>query len=416
MTPTRTIAAVLLAAGCFALAPARRAGGQQWTRFRGPDGSGLAKAPADAIPVRWTEKDFNWRVKLPGTGHGSPVVWGEKVFLLCADERSGTRRLVCISAPDGREAWLREFPSGTFPQHQENHFAVSTPVVDKDRLYACWATRKAITLIALDHAGKELWRRDLGPHRSSHGPAMTLLAVGDMVVVPSYQKGESFVIAVDAATGKTRWRLERPSGRAGYSTPCLYRPAAGGPAEIVLTSTVGGFTAVSPATGQVLWDCPRALEMRCVGSPVAAGGLLVASSGTGGRGKLVAVRRPAGRKAEVAYRYDRNAPYVPTPLAKGEWLFLLGDSGHVACLRAATGEVLWRDRLPDRFYGSFVCVNDRLYCTSRTGKAYVLAAAAKFELLATNPLAERSFATPAVAGGRMYLRTWSHLISLGGKK
>jgi len=147
-----------------------------------------------------------------------------------------------------------------------------------------------------------------------------------------------------------------------------------------------------------------------------ASGLVIGTCGVGSRGtRVVAVRPGASRKPDVVYSVTKDAPYVPVPLAKGELLFLWSDRGTVTCLRAATGEQVWQERLGANFFGSPVCVSDRLYCISKKGQVYVLAAAAEYKRLAVNPLGEGSFATPAVAGGRMYLRTFSHLISIGGR-
>jgi len=386
--------------------------GQEWAQFRGPNGAGHAKG--DGIPVQWAEKDYNWKVKLPGTGHGSPALWGEKIFLLCADEKAATMIVTCLSAANGGTVWAKTYKSEPFAKNRDNHFAISTPAVDAKGVYVVWGSRRKLTLLAMDHDGKELWQRDLGAHESQHGPGLSLLAYEGLVVVPNDQQGESFILAVDGATGTTRWKLKRPTGLAAYSTPCVRRPA-GGEAELIFSSSASGVTAVDPATGQVKWDCPGVCPRRCVSTPVLAGERVVVTSGTGGRGILFAVEPTSGKEAKVAYRIEKDAPYVPSPLVKGDLMFLLGDGGGVSCVRAATGEVVWKDKLPDRFYGSFVCVGERLYCLSRTGSAYVLAAGEKFELLAKNALGEGSFATPAVAGGRMYLRTFSHLISLGGK-
>jgi len=151
-----------------------------------------------------------------------------------------------------------------------------------------------------------------------------------------------------------------------------------------------------------------------VSSPVIAGDYLIGTCGQGGGGvRLVAVRPGSG---EVVYETrGLQAPYVPTPLAVGDLLFVCHDRGDISCLVAATGELLWSERPAGPFYGSPVCVDGKLYCTTKTGEVVVVRASRTYELLAINPLNEPSYATPAIAGGRMYLRTFSHLISIGGE-
>ena len=395
------------------LAAVRSASAQEWTRFRGPNGAGHGKA--DSIPVKWTESHYNWKVKLPGSGHGSPVLWGERIFLMCCDDRTGSRIVVCLQAADGSVLWSRSFQSDRFKMNSLNSYGATTPVVDKDRLYVAWSSPRSIVLRALDHDGKDLWERDLGPHRSQHGPCTSPMLFEDLVVMTNDQQGESFLIAVEAATGKTLWKLPRTSGRAAYSTPCIRR-SGNGEAELIVTSTAAGVTSVNLKTGQVNWQHEKVLPERCVSSPVLASDLVVATCGTGARGKLFAVRPTGGKEADVAYKLSRNAPYVPCPLLAGGRLFLFGDAGHLTCLDAATGKQLWQEKVPDPFFGSPVCVGGRIYCISRKGNVFVLSAGEKYELLATNPLGEMSFATPAVAGGRMYLRTCNYLISIGGQK
>ena len=148
------------------------------------------------------------------------------------------------------------------------------------------------------------------------------------------------------------------------------------------------------------------------------GGLILDQCGEGGIAlHLVAVRPPAkaGEKAEVAWKIAKPPAYVPMAIARGNLVFLWGDAGTVLCVRAAGGEEVWREKVGGNFFGSPVCAGGRLYCISTKGEVVVLAAAEKYELLARNVLGEKSHATPAIAGGRMYLRTWSHLISVGGK-
>lgn len=402
---------------------AAAASGQEWTRFRGPNGSGLAQ-PCP-LPVRWTEKDYNWNVTPGGTGFGSPVLWGDRVFLLSADEKTGTRTVQCLTAADGKTLWSQPYPVTPFRHHGDNSLAASTPAVDKDRVYVCLAAPQAILLVALDHQGKEIWRRDLGTHQSQHGPCLTPIVWEDLVIVANDQDGPSNVLAVESATGKTAWQAPRKAGKATYCTPCVYQPAggpqgpaAGAPAQIVVTSSAEGMVGLDARTGKGEWSVRDVFPERCVGSPVVAGDLVVASCGVGSAGvRMVAVRPGrAGQPAAIAYERKSSIPYVPVPLYRDGLLFMLGDGGNVWCLRAATGEEVWQDKLPDKFYGSMVCADGRLYCISRAGKVYVLSVGEKFALLATNDLGEKSFSTPAVAGGRMYLRTHSHLFSLGGRK
>ena len=174
------------------------------------------------------------------------------------------------------------------------------------------------------------------------------------------------------------------------------------------------------AAGKITWESGRIFRERCVGSPVAAPGLAMGADGYGSHGlRIVAVRpdvKDKHGKAAVAYQIKRPVPLVPTPLVKDGRLFAWEDHGSVGCYDVATGKRIWREQVGGKFYGSPVWVNKHLYCMSRTGDVYVLAASDTFKLVARVPLGEPSFATPAVADGVMYLRTRSQLFSLGGKK
>jgi outer membrane protein assembly factor BamB len=196
----------------------------------------------------------------------------------------------------------------------------------------------------------------------------------------------------------------------------VYRPE-GEPPELIFASTAHGVTSVDPATGQVNWEFPAAFPLRVVASPVVAAGLIVDTCGTGGSGRRLAAVRPGSKKKgaepELAYEIKRAVPYVPTCLAHGGLLFLLAENGTATCVRAATGEQVWQMRLQARFYGSFVWAAGRLYAISRKGDVLVVDAKAG-QILARNPLGEPSQATPAIAGGVVYLRTLTHLISIGG--
>ena len=141
----------LLSGVFYLVITASPAPGQEWTRFRGPNGSGVSDA--QTIPVRWTEADYNWRVKLPGVGHSSPVVWGKAVFVTAGEEKSGTRIVLALDADSGETLWSRAFQAGTSRKHRDNSLASSTPAVDAERLYVCWAATEQIVVRALETCG-----------------------------------------------------------------------------------------------------------------------------------------------------------------------------------------------------------------------------------------------------------------------
>jgi len=401
----------------------------QWSRFRGPNGAGLSNAAT--IPIKWTDKDYNWTAKLPGTGYSSPVVWGSKIFVTSTEKKTAKRIILCLSATDGRILWRKDYASKTHKMHRDNSYAAATPTVDAERVYVTWSTPKEVTLLALGHDGKEVWRRNLGGFVGLHGSATSPVVVGDLVVLandqenmqvygwhPSKDVGKSFLIAVDRKTGKTRWQVPRRSFLAAYSTPCVYK-GDDLRSELIFTTTAHGMTAVDAISGKVNWEVPKIFLDRCAGSPIVAGGLVIASYGRGNFGSLLVAVRPKkkGVRAKVVWSMkNKQVPLVPTPLAVGGRLFCWAGQGTVTCLDVATGKQIWQKRVGSSFYSSPVCVNARLYCASKKGVVFVIAAAGMFDLLAKVNLGEQCYATPAIAGGVMYIRTNTKLFSLGGKK
>jgi outer membrane protein assembly factor BamB len=404
---------------------------EAWNRFRGPNGSGIASATT--IPIRWTDEDYNWKIELPAPGHSSPVVWGSRVFVTCGTPATALRTVICLDAATGRTLWKHDEPSQPHAQHRDNGYASATPAVDADGVVVTWSTPAAVMLLALDLDGRGLWRRDLGPEISLHGSGSSPILYRDLVVLSNDQEdmersparkpqgpnpaGRTFLIGIDRKTGQTRWQTDRQTFLAGYSTPCVYRE--GDRAELIFSSTAHGLMGIDPATGAVNWEYGQPFLDRAVISPVVTSELVMAGHGAGLRGtRFLAVRpgsRPQGDKPSLAYAVTQAIPMVPTPLVKDGRLFLWADDGVVSCLRVATGDVVWRERVGGDFFASPIWVDHRLYCVSKTGEVVVLAAADKFEILSRVPLGEPSFATPAVADGVMYLRTRSHLFSLGGR-
>ncbi len=403
----RLIFLVLLAA-CFfssSIAPA-----QEWTRFRGPNGTG--ESECQTIPGSWTPADYNWKVELPGQGHSSPVLWGNKIFLTSAADSGHRRLLFCLDAADGKVLWQQEFAAQTHPVHNQNSFASSTPAVDERHVYVVWATPAEYRVVALDHAGKQVWTVSLGPFVSQHGYGASPIVYEELVIVNNDQDDASSLVALDRQTGAELPRTPRRTSVTAYSTPCIYQPP-GGPSQLIFNSQSHGISSIDPRTGQTNWELD-VFDKRSVSSPLVVAGLVFGSCGSGGGGNYVVAVRP-GKRPELAYKLDKSAPYVPTSVAHGNRLFLWGDSGVVSCVDAPSGTLVWQKRVGGNYSGSPVRVGDRIYCISAEGEVVVLAAKDQFEQISRQALGEASRSTPAVAGGRMYLRTVSHLVSLGGK-
>ncbi|MEN6428645.1 MAG: PQQ-binding-like beta-propeller repeat protein [Phycisphaerales bacterium] len=395
---------------------------ENWPRFRGPNGQGLSEDKS--IPVKWSAQEYAWKIELPGGGHSSPVVWGDKVFVTAADTRTLSGVILCVNASDGKELWRRRYDLSKIPLNSLNSYASATPALDDEHAYAMWPGVEETRLTAMTHDGKEAWTARLPGSRTRHGVGSSPIVCGDVVILSHEQdKGSGDVTSVcfafDCRTGQIRWRRERPETiNASYSTPCV-RTDERGRAQLVLTSNLHGVAGADLGTGEILWDTPGALPARTVSSPVLAGGMIVANCGEGGRGIRMAVVKPpggdTGSAATEVYAIDGpTISYVPTPIVYDGLLYLFLDQGKVSCLRAGTGETLWSEKPAGRYFGSPVCVDGKLYCITADGDVVVLRAGTTYELLAANPLGEKSHATPAVAGGQMHLRTFSHLICVGG--
>jgi outer membrane protein assembly factor BamB len=421
--PTRNqILQSLMAGFTVLLTPAVQ--GQEWTRFRGPNGQGISHAKT--IPVKWTQDDYNWKISLPGGGHSSPVVWDNKVFVTSGDQKTAHGILLALRVSDGTVLWHKQYALTPYRMNKLNSYATATPVVDADHVYALWTTPKQTLLVALDHNGGEIWQRTFGGVHCQHGAGGSPIVLGDIIVFTHEHEAGSKIsqsawIAADRKTGQTRWELPRQtSAKTSYSTPCVYSTAADAP-QLIFTSFAHGITGVDPHNGTVAWEVKSAFISRVVSSPVIAGGLVIGTCGDASSGKRLIAIQPSERdessQPTEAYKIDRSsAPYVPTSLAYGDLLFTFHDRGYVSCLRSATGEQLWREKAAGRFFGSPVWVNGALYCITIKGDVVVIRAAPTYELLAVNPLGEESHATPAVADGKMYLRTYSHLVSIGADK
>lgn len=391
----------------------RSEAGESWPRFRGPNGSGIYEG--HQFPEKIEDSDVLWRQTLGGFGHASPVIVNGSVFVASADRMSGEQILEAFDLKTGVASWSRRLPGKVFPKHEFNSFASSTPAVDEERVFYAWATPESLRLIALRQAnGATLWEIDLGPFVSQHGFGASPIVHGELVILPNEQDGTSCVVAVDRRDGQMRWKTPRRSEKTAYSTPCVFFPENGQP-QLILSSWGHGIAALDVATGRPLWEL-TVFHNRTVGSPLIAGDIVAASSGEGGIGREMFVVRLAksggNEEPEVLYEVKNSIPYVPTPVAYGDRVYLLYDRGVLSCLNLATGDVIWRQRLPGEYFSSPVIFGKKLYCLSRTGTVVTVAVDDRFQLLGTTELGEGSHATPAAADGIMVIRTFTRLLAV----
>lgn len=393
---------------------------EPWPRFRGADGAG--QGGVVRFPRQWADDGWAWRATLPGSGHASPVVWGDGVYTASAevdpaDPTRGTRIITRHTLAGGRQTWDLRLPGPFDRHHAFNSSASGTLTAGPDGVCWAWGTAAGIHLVAVGHDGTRQWQVDLGPFVSEHGYAGSPALHGDLVIIAVEHEGPSFVAAFDRMTGRERWRLPREPGRATYATPLV---APGPDPLLVVASTTHGLTGIDPATGRVLWE-RRCFPKRAVSSPVlvgpAAERLVIGTCGDGGGDNgLFALRLPAANDAAapaeppIAFQLDRSvAPYVPTPVAGAAGLYLWGDRGVVTCVDPASGAVRWRGRVGGTYSASPLVVGGTVVNVAADGEVVVLADGAEFEILGRTALGEECRSSPAVAGGHLLFRSKSKL-------
>lgn len=388
---------------------------QGWSQFRGPNGQGVLAAPD--LPATFTGEHVRWRSAV-GTGHSSPVLWGEAVLLTQEGDEQGQRAVAAFAAATGDLLWEHACTFAPHPQHQLNSFASATPAVDEHGVYVVWTSGRALLALALDHDGDELWERELGAFTAEHGSGASPVVIGGLLIVANEHDGEDcFLMALDVRTGESKWRIARRSlaGRAGYATPAACTLPDGSEA-LLFASSAHGLTAVAPDSGAILWEVDLGFATRCVATPCVAGDLAIVHAGTGGSGRDCAVVRLRGAgkdPPEVLHRVRRNLPYVPSAIADGPRFVLVSEAGFATSLDAASGAVVWRERLDGSFFSSPVGNGETLWIADREGTLFSLASGERFEVLGTFALGAPVFATPALARDAMYVRTARELIRLG---
>jgi outer membrane protein assembly factor BamB len=400
-------------AGALALAPVLPSpdAERHWPRFRGPTGQG--ETAEKGLPVTWDRSGRNvlWRAKVAGRGNSSPIVWGERVFLTSASEKGAERHVLCYRLADGHLLWSTKAPVRPPEEgvRDKNGFASATPVTDGERVISFLGS---CGLVCHDLDGKQLWHYELPTLRTTHGTGSSPLLYKDLVILSQDQnQADSVFLAVDKRTGKKVWQHPRPKAMT-WTTPVVVRVGDRDEMVIAGAETVKGY---DPATGKELWSLAGATH-EVIPAVVVGKGLIYSASGRNGP---VLALRPGGTgdvtETHLAWRAVRHGAHVPSPVLVGGRLYAANDMGIVACLDAVTGKLLYQERLSDRFSASPVVANGLIYLPGESGVTHVLRAGEAFEVVAKNDLGSPILASPAVAGGRMLLRTEEELVCVGEK-
>jgi len=383
-----------------------------WTRFRGPNGTGIS---GDAtIPVEWNDKNILWKKEIPGLGHSSPIVSGDHIFLESASKDQSQRFLYCVSAKNGAILWSYTAPGSKIKGHPKNSPASSTPTTDGKAVYAIFWDGAELMLVAVDFTGKELWKRPLGPFQARHGAGMSPIVINDKVIIALDQDKKSVLSAFSAKNGDPVWSTPRKGLEdCSYSTPFLLERENADP-ELIVGGTPG-ITGYRLKDGKELWNWDwkfAGAALRVVGSPIFANGMIIATSGNGA-GSRSGVAVSTSGSNDLVWQKIRNVPYVPTLISKGDHLYGVDDKGFALCLDTKTGEDVFVERLAGSFTASPVMINGNIYAINEDGTVFVFEAKPKFKILAKNSVNELVYASPAVADGKLFIRGGSHLFCIG---
>jgi outer membrane protein assembly factor BamB len=382
---------------------------EDWPQFRGPTGQG--HSTERGLPLDWSEsRNVVWKTPVPGAGWSSPAIAGGRVWLTTAVGDS--LRAVAFDQASGREVVNVEVFRTDRSGHvnPKNNRASPTPVVDGDRVYVHFG---ADGTAAITPAGEVVWRTRLR-YESQHGAGGSpVLHDGLLIVNCDGDAGDAFVVALDARTGKTRWKTPRraPAAQA-YSTPLVIRS---GDREAVVS--VGAFraSAYDPATGKEIWRVSYGDGFSNVPRPVFGHGLVYIATGFQ-QAALLAVRAGGAgdvTRTHVAWTMQRGAPHTPSPLLVGDDLYFVSDAGIASCVDARTGALRWQHRLGGNHSASPVYADGRIYFLSEDGVATAIAPGPAFQRLATSRLDGATLASIAIAGGSMFIRSDSHLYRIG---
>jgi outer membrane protein assembly factor BamB len=441
-----TLALLGLAAFSFASAAAKpktaKAGAKtavNWSQWRGSSGQGISTETG--VPTEWSDtRNIKWKTPIAGRGHSSPIVWGERIFLTAAiegdiiagakppkhvldggeyvhpDSTAGNRRqtfkALCLDRRTGKLLWERVVYTGRVydDRHRTATYADATPATDGRYLYLWFGSEG---LYCYDFSGKLVWKKSLGniaTHGMGNGTSPVLFE--DRVILQCDEdNGErGFIVALDKRNGKELWRTPRHV-QMSWATPVI----AQAPQRAELITSANEFVlAYDPVTGQELWRC-KGTQSWTVTTPIAGQGIVIASAAYPVK-RAVAIRLGGNGDvtdtSNVVWQRDKGTGYVPSSILYGEYAYLMTDAGLLTCLDAKTGELKYegaRVPVPGHFYASPVAFEDKLLLVNENGEGFVAKAGPQYAVLRTNSLDEPVYASPAIAGGELFIRGAKHL-------
>ena len=410
----------------------------QWPKWRGPDDNGMARSDA---PLHWSDtENIKWKAPIPGRGHSSPVLWGDRIFLTTAAPTNPTaapprqRRggdaspqaehrfeLICLDKKTGKVLWQRTARTATPHEGYHNSygsFASNSPVTDGKHVYAFFGSRG---IYCYDLDGKLIWEKDLGVKmtmRLGFGEGIAPVLGGDVLILGFDQEAGSFIVALDKNTGAELWRASRDEV-SNWAMPLVVDHAGSRQVVVAATNKVRSYDL---KTGKLIWEC-AGLGLNAIPAPVRKDDIVYVMTGFRNP-NLMAIR--LGRTGDltgsdaILWSNSRGNSYTPSPVLYDDKLYTLADNGMLSCYNARTGAPYYQmSRLPKpySFKSSPVGAGGKLYMASEDGDVVVVKMGEKFEVLATNTLSDQFFvSTPAIADGEMFLRGQNTLFCISEKR
>jgi outer membrane protein assembly factor BamB len=396
---------------------------QDWPEFRGPTGQGLADG--STLPVEWSPtRNVAWKHSVPGGGWSSPVLKDSRIYLTTSVQTSDghlSLRAMCLKESTGEAEWTKEIfsvqPGKIARIHTKNSQASATPLIVGTRIYVHFGH---LGTACLNLDGSVVWKNDTLNYPPVHGNGGSPVLVEDLLIFSCDGANKPFVIGLDAATGKERWRTPRITTSKktfSFSTPTVI--AINGQNQVISPGS-GVVCAFEPKTGREIWRVRYGEGYSVVPRPVYSSkhNLVFLSSGFD-RPSVLAIR-PDGSgdvtDTHVAWQLAKGAPNTPSPLLVGDELYFVSDGGIASCVDAASGKVHWQERVGGNYSASPIYANGRIYFQNEDGTCVVVKSGRQFEKLSENALGERALASFAAGSKALYIRTEENLYKISDGK